>query len=245
MKLTGNKILITGGGSGIGLGLTDRFVAEGNEVIICGRRSSVLDEVSDRLPSVTTRSCDLSIESQRIELFDWIKAEHGDVNVLINNAGVQNWVEISDADFYEKSKQEVEINVLAPLHMTTLFLQLQAPETLMNVTSQLSFVPLLNVPTYCSTKAFLHSLTISSRHQLQARGIEVIEIIPPGLDTDLGGEGLHDDFPPVESFITSIFEQLKSGHSELTFGSSAQLAEGYSELVKDTFKQLNKVQLAT
>ena len=239
MKLTGNKILITGGGSGIGLGLTERFVAEGNQVIICGRRSSALDEVSDRLPGVTTRKCDLSVESQRIDLFDWINAEHADMNVLVNNAGVQSWVEIPNAGFYEKSKKEVEINVMAPLHLTTLFLQLQSPDTLMNVTSQLSFVPLLKTPTYCSTKAFLHSLTISSKHLLNARGIEVIEIIPPGLNTDLGGEGLHDDFPPVEDFIASIFEQLKSGHSELTFGTSAPLAEGYAELIKDAFERLN------
>ena len=99
MKLTGNKILITGGGSGIGLGLTERFVTEGNEVIICGRRLSVLDEVSDRLSAVSTRACDLSVESERIDLFNWVKAEHADTNVLINNAGIQSWGEISDPDF--------------------------------------------------------------------------------------------------------------------------------------------------
>ena len=85
----------------------------------------------------------------------------------------------------------------------------------------------------------MHSFTISSKNLLQAQGIEVIEIIPPGLDTDLGGKGLHDQFPPVEDFIASIFEQLKSGHSELTFGTSTPVSEGYAELIKDTFEQLN------
>ena len=239
MKLAGNKILITGGGSGIGLGLTERFVAEGNLVIICGRRSSVLEEVSENLSGVITRPCDLSVESQRFDLFEWVKAEHPDTNVLINNAGIQNWIDIPDADFYEKSKQEIETNVVAPLHLTTLFSQLQKFDTLINVTSQLSFVPFLKTPTYCSTKAFMHSFTLSSRRLLQARDVEVIEIIPPGLDTQLGGEGLHDGFPPVEEFIESIFEQLKSGDSELTFGTSKPVAEGHAELIKDVFEQVN------
>lgn len=239
MKLKDNKILITGGGSGIGLGLTERFVKEGNQVIICGRRNDVLKSITKRFPSVITKTCDLSLEDQRIELFEWIQSEHGDLNALVNNAGIQNWMNISDADFYERSKKEIEINALAPLHLTTLFLKLKSLDTLINVTSALSFVPLTKTPTYCSTKAFFHSFTVSLRHLLRTQNIEVIEIIPPGLNTDLGGEGLHDDFPSVADFIESIFDQLQMGKKELTFSYSEQLSQGTNELTKDLFDKMN------
>lgn len=239
MKLRDNKILITGGGSGIGLGLTERFVKEGNKVIICGRRKEVLESISERFPSVITKSCDLSLEDQRIELFEWIQSEHKDLNALVNNAGIQNWMNISDADFYEKSKKEIEINVLAPLHLTTLFIKLKSLDTVINVTSALSFVPLTRTPTYCSTKAFFHSFTVSLRHLLRTNDIEVIEIIPPGLNTDLGGQGLHDDFPSVDDFIASIFDQLQMGKKELTFSYSEQLSLGTYELTKSLFNKMN------
>ncbi len=125
MKLANNKILITGGASGIGLGLTERFIKENNTVIICGRRQEVLKEVSDKLPSVITKVCDLSVEAERIDLYDWVSKNHSDLNILVNNAGIQNWMDISDRDFYKKASNEISINVLAPIHLTTLFANLK------------------------------------------------------------------------------------------------------------------------
>ena len=90
MKLANNKILITGGATGIGLGLTKRFIRENNTVIICGRREAALKDVADEFPSVITRVCDLSREADRLELYNWIAVHHSDLNVLVNNAGVQN-----------------------------------------------------------------------------------------------------------------------------------------------------------
>ena len=90
MKLSNNKILITGGASGIGLGLTERFIKENNTVIICGRREEVLLEAKEKFPSVITKVCDLSKEEERIELYNWISKHHSDINVLVNNAGIQN-----------------------------------------------------------------------------------------------------------------------------------------------------------
>src|SRR5450755_4045762 len=117
MQLSNNKILITGGGSGIGLGLTERFIKENNTVIVCGRRESVLKEVSERFPSVITKRCDLSVESERVELYKWISNNHSDLNVLVNNAGIQQWMSISDTDFYQRAKAELAINVEAPIHL--------------------------------------------------------------------------------------------------------------------------------
>ena len=90
MNISQNKILITGGGSGIGLGLTERFIAENNSVIICGRRQKILDEVSQKYPSVITRKCDLSVAEERVELHQWIVEHHSNLSVLINNAGLMD-----------------------------------------------------------------------------------------------------------------------------------------------------------
>lgn len=239
MKLQNNKILITGGASGIGLGLTERFIQENNTVIICGRRADVLKEVEDKFPSVITKVCDLSLESERITLYEWIAKEHQDLNVLVNNAGIQNWMEVSDNDFYAKASHEINTNVLAPIHLTSLFINLPSLATIINVTSGLAFVPLTKVPVYCATKAFFHSFTLSLRHTLKAKAIEVIEMIPPALNTDLGGKGLHDEYPPVSAFIEAIFQQLEEGKTELTFGFSEMLSKANPEVINATFNRMN------
>lgn len=239
MNLANNKILITGGASGIGLGLTERFIQENNTVIICGRRESVLNEVKEKFPTVITKVCDLSIETERIELFNWIKENHSDLNVLINNAGIQKWMSVTDADFYESMKAELSTNIEAPLHLTSLFINLPSLKTVMNVTSGLAFSPFAKVPVYSATKAFFRSFTISLRHLLKEKNIEVVEIIPPALNTDLGGIGLHDAHPSVSSFIESIFEQLKEGRQELTFGTSETRLNASVPELKASFEALH------
>jgi uncharacterized oxidoreductase len=239
MKLINNKILITGGASGIGFGLTERFIQENNTVIICGRRETALQEVKEKFPSVITKVCDLSIEEERIELYKWISKNHSDLNVLVNNAGIQNWMSISDDNFYEKASTEVNTNILAPIHLTNLFIGLKSLDTIINVTSGLAFVQLSKVPVYCATKAFFHSFTLSLRHMLKSKNIEVIEMIPPALNTDLGGKGLHDGQPAVSDFVNSVFQQIKEGKLELTFGYSEILAKATPEVINATFKQMN------
>lgn len=239
MKITDNKILITGGASGIGLGLTERFIKENNTVIICGRRESVLKEVADKFPSVITCVCDLSNEADRVELYKWVEENHSDLNVLVNNAGIQNWMTASDNSFYEKANEEVSINVLAPMHLTNLFINLKSLTTIVNVTSGLAFIPLSQVPVYCATKAFMRSFTLSLRHQLKPRNIEVIEMIPPALNTDLGGAGIHDGHPAVSDFVESVFLQMKEGKTELTFGTSETRAKANNEVISDYFNKMN------
>lgn len=239
MKTANNKILITGGASGIGLGLTGRFIEEDNTVIICGRDEAKLKAAASQYPSVVTHVCDLASEAERVALFDWLKQNHNDLNVLINNAGIQNWMNISDSDFYQKAKLETEINVLAPLHLAQLFTQLPSLDTLMNVTSGLAFTPFSKVPVYCGTKAFMRSFTMSLRHLLKPRNIEVIEIIPPALNTDLGGKGIHDAHPPVSEFIEYIFKQLKEGRNELAFGTSEGRLAANNDTVLEYFNKMN------
>ena len=240
MKLTNHKILITGGATGIGLGLAERFIKENNTVIICGRRESALKEVAARFPSVIIKKCDLTNANEREELYQWITKEHPDLTVLVNNAGMQQWMNISDEDFFARAKEEIAINIEAPLHLTTLFIKLNALNTIMNVTSGLSFVPLTKTPVYSATKAFFHSFTLSLRHLIKSKGVEVIEIIPPALNTDLGGKGLHDAAPPVSDFIESIFEQLKQGKTELTFGFSEMMTKAGPEDLQKAFSRMNQ-----
>ena len=239
MKTSNNKILITGGGSGIGLGLTERFIADGNTVIICGRREKVLAAAAARFPSVVTRVCDLAIPGERLELYEWVREHHPDLNVLVNNAGIQNWMNVSDEGFFDRAQAEVAINVLAPIHLTNLLLELPRLDTVINVTSGLSFVPLSKVPVYCATKAFLRSFTLSLRHQLKSKPVEVIEMIPPALNTDLGGKGIHDGMPAVSEFIASVFQQMKEGKTELTFGTSAPRAQANNEAISEYFNRMN------
>ena len=241
MKTTNNKILITGGASGIGLALAERFIENGNTVIICGRRETALKEASVKLPSVITRVCDLSIDTERERLFKWISEEHPDLNVLVNNAGIQQWMSISDSDFFTRAKEEITINIEAPVHLTYLFQNLKSLATIMNVTSGLSFAPLIKTPVYSGTKAFFHSFTVSLRQLLKSKNIEVIEIIPPALNTDLGGKGIHDFAPPVSGFIESIFKQLEEGKTELTYGFTEQVSQAGSEVLRKSFEKINQL----
>jgi uncharacterized oxidoreductase len=239
MKLANNKILITGGATGIGLGLVERFFQEGNAIIICGRRASVLQEVRDKYPAVITRVCDLANEADRASLYHWVAEKHADLNVLVNNAGMQNWMNISDEDFFSKAKIEIAINIEAPLHLTALFLKLPKLDTIINVTSGLSFVPFAKVPVYSATKAFFHSFSLSAQYQLKSRNIEVIEMIPPALNTDLGGKGLHEGQPPVTDFVAAVFQQMKEGKTALSFGFSEQMVKATPEGIQAAFNRLN------
>ncbi|WP_416443681.1 SDR family oxidoreductase [Leeuwenhoekiella sp. A16] len=239
MNLSNNKILITGGGSGIGLGLTERFYNENNTVIICGRRQEALQQVKSKFPNIITRVCDLAEESQRQDLYNWISKNHSDLNVLVNNAGIQNWIKIEDDDFYNRASQEITTNILAPLHLISLFANLKSLKTLINVTSGLAFMPFTKVPVYSATKAFFHSFTLSTRYLLKSKNIEVIELIPPALNTDLGGKGLHDSAPPVSDFIDSVFKQLHEGKTEITFGFSEAISKANPEEIKAHFERMN------
>ena len=239
MKLSGNKILITGGATGIGSGLAQRFIKENNTVIICGRRESALKEAAGKFPSIITRVCDLAIAGERESLFNWIANEHDDLNVLVNNAGIQHWMSVTDNNFFQRAKDEITINIEAPLHLTSLFLDINSLNTIINVISGLAFSPLAKVPVYCASKAFLHSFSLSLRYMLRSKDIEVIELIPPALNTDLGGKGLHDEFPAIDGFIESSFEQLKQGKTTITYGYSEAMIKAGPEELQKAFARMN------
>ncbi|MEK3686487.1 SDR family oxidoreductase [Paenibacillus sp. FSL R10-2736] len=226
MKLTGNTILITGGGSGIGLAFAERFISGGNTVIITGRREQVLQDAKDKFPGLITRVSDLNIESERIALFDWVTANYPEVNVLVNNAGTQQRFNVLKADArnnWAYFNQEITTNLEAPLHLAMLFAPLFAAReaaAILNVTSGLAFTPFAIGPIYSATKAALHSFTMSLRLQLSDTSVEVIEVAPPAVNTDLGGSGLHVHGEPLDAFTDGIFQRLAEGQQEIGYGTS-------------------------
>jgi len=192
-SLAGHTILVTGGASGIGFALASRFAKAGSTVIICGRREDQLEWAKKQVPALITVRGDVSTDTGRVALFEKVSKEYPKVDMLVNNAGIQNRLPpLTVEQDWSKYKSEIAINYEAPIHLTMLFLphfmKLEAAY-IMNVTSGLSFVPLSFLAGYSATKAGMHSFTLSLRHQLKDTKVKVIECIPPAVNTDLGGKG--------------------------------------------------------
>jgi uncharacterized oxidoreductase len=149
MDLGSNTVLITGGATGIGFALAERFLAAGSEVILCGRREEKLREAKDKHPQMSTRVCDVAEEADRVALFNWAVGEFPHLNVLVNNAGVQRRFQLAQASEWEAMRQEIAINFESVVHLSALFiphlLGRQRP-AIVNVTSGLSFVPMASAP---------------------------------------------------------------------------------------------------
>lgn len=189
MNLSNNTILITGGATGIGFELAKEFIQRGNTVIVCGRREDKLEEAKQLLPQLITQQCDLSDMEQRRSLFRFCVTEYPQLNVLINNAGIQREIDFRKGEEeYSNGANETSINIEAVFHLTALFTPhlLQQPSAaIINVSSGLGLVPLVIVPVYSATKAAMHSFSISLRRQLKNTSVKVYELMPPIVDTDL------------------------------------------------------------
>jgi uncharacterized oxidoreductase len=243
MNLANNTVLITGGASGIGFALAERFVRAGSTVIVCGRRADKLQEAQQKLPGLHTHVCDVGNAAERVALLDWVRTEFPALNVLVNNAGIQNRVQLAtDTEDWEARRQEIIINVEAPIHLAMLFidqLQAQAHPAIINVTSGLAFAPAAFVPIYSATKAALHSFTLSLRHQLKQTPIQVLEIVPPAVNTDLGGPGLHTFGVPVDDFADSVMARLAAGEVEVGYESSETRRLASRTELDAAFEQMN------
>jgi uncharacterized oxidoreductase len=211
--MTGNTILVTGGGTGIGRGLAEALHRLGNRVVIAGRRREPLQEVAAANPGIEQLSLDQSdpadIRRFAIKLTD----HYPEVNVLINNAGIQR-VEDLTSGGPGTAEQTVAINLLGPIRLTAALLPslLGKPHAaILNVTSGLAFMPSAPTPTYCATKAALHSYTQSLRYQLRETAVQVIEIVPPMVQTALQGErGFDPRAMPLDDYIAETMTLLQT-----------------------------------
>lgn len=218
MKLTGNTILITGGGSGIGKALAKAFYDKGNKIIIAGRQTNKLEAVASAFPGMIFMAVDMTSPVSITAFSEKIIAEHPDLNVIINNAGIMVPEDLLTAPAnLEIAERTVLTNLLGPIRLTSSLLphlMQQKSSTIMMVTSGLAFVPLVMTPTYNATKAALHSYSIALRQQLKDTSTKVIEIIPPYVQTELMGIQQASDphAMPLGDFIDEVMLLLEQNN---------------------------------
>ena len=243
MKLTGNTILITGGGTGIGLGLAGAFARRGNEVVICGRRQEKLDEACRQVPRLRAHRCDVRDAADRQRLFDAIAADGLAINVLINNAACMRPYDFTEPDGLdvEGLHQDVAANFVAPMEMIRLFLPMlrkRERATIINVSSPGGVVPVSRFPIYCASKAAMISFTRSLRHQL-AEEVKVVTLYPPSVDTAMmAGVGLPTI--SVEECNREIMKRLARGRDEIWIGEARYIPIFSRLMPKRIFGIVNK-----
>lgn len=249
MKTNGNTVLITGGATGIGFALAEALVKAGNKVLICGRRKARLEEAKKKLPEIQVRQCDLSQKKDLESLCNWVRNNHKDLNILVNNAGIQRAINLRKgrAELL-RGEDEVQVNFTTPIYLSAYFTPLllkKKDAAIINVSSGLGFVPIAAMPVYCATKAGIHMSTVSLRHQLRNNSVKVFEIIPPAVDTELGkgttGESGEDyrGIPPSE-VAAATMRALKNDEYEIVVGEAKNLVQGSRQNFEKTFQALNE-----
>jgi uncharacterized oxidoreductase len=248
MEISGNTVLITGGATGIGYAMAEAFLAAGNEVIICGRRKEKLLEAQKKHPEFHIKVCNVAEEANQKKLADWITTNFSNLNILVNNAGVQR-----DIDFtkgiteFLAGESEIKINLEAPIVLCGLFIPYltgKKEAAIINVSSGLGFVPAARMPVYSATKAALHAFSMALRHQLLKLGIKVFEVVPPAVDTELNPEGrakrgrFKANLSP-EEFVASVMKGIKDDVFEIGYGmTEGSIKASRAELDK-SFQQMN------
>lgn len=218
MHMTGNTILITGGTSGIGRALAEAFHDRGNRVIVTGRRLPLLEEIAAERPGLVGLPLDLDNPNSLPRLASDVRLLFPELNMLIANAGISRsedmTVEGWDAS---TARSVVETNIMGVLEVTAAFLPLlkgREGATLMATSSNLAFIPRADFPTYCASKAFLHSWLQSLRHQLRKIPVEVLELSPPYVQTELTGDHQASDprAMPVAAYVAEVMQLLETGN---------------------------------
>ena len=207
MKMAGNTILITGGGSGIGRELAQRFHALGNVVIVAGRRSEALEETIAGRDRMCAMMLDVDDPDAIAAIARRVITEHPRFNVLINNAGIMRREDLTRSRDLGDAEETIVTNLLAPIRLTNALidhLAAQPDPAIVNVSSGLAFVPLSATPTYSATKAAIHSYTVSLRTQLKGK-VDVIELMPPGVQTELTpGQSAREGYMPLGEFADEM-----------------------------------------
>jgi uncharacterized oxidoreductase len=207
MKTSGNTILITGGGSGIGAALAQRFHAQGNRVIVAGRRRDALDAVVAGGDGMFAMTLDVESAEGVEDFASRVIAEHPSLNVVINNAGIMRFEALDTRRDLADAEATITTNLLGPIRLTNALidhLTARGDGAIVNVTSGLAFVPLVDTPTYNATKAAIHSYTVSLREALKGK-VEVIELAPPAVQTGLTpGQESRPGYQPLDEFIDQV-----------------------------------------
>jgi uncharacterized oxidoreductase len=217
MKMTNNTILITGGTSGIGRALAEAFHDRGNRVIVTGRRQDMLDSIAEGRPGIVGMHLDLCDPQTLSRLVSDLRIRFPELNVLIANAGISRTEDMTSGDWDTSDAEAiVQTNILGVLRVVAAFLPTlreQSNATIMATSSALAFVPRADFPTYCASKAFLHSWLTSLRHQLRKTAVEVLELSPPYVQTELTGalQATDPRAMPLSSYISDVMQMLEQG----------------------------------
>jgi len=218
LNLIGNTILITGGGSGIGRGLAEAFYKLGNQVVIAGRRQELLDQTASASPGMKAIVLDIEDPASIASGVDKLLKHFPNLDVVINNAGIMRPEDLKKGET-TAAEAIVDTNLLGPIRLTAALLPhlLEQPSaTIVNVSSGLAFVPLALTPTYCATKAAIHSYTQSLRYQLKDTSVSVLEIVPPWVATELMGATPDDPRAmPLDKFIEETMAILATSAEEI------------------------------
>ena len=244
---SGHKVFITGGATGIGFAIAKAFRGLGNDVLICGRRKDRLDGAAKLLPGMKTFQCDISKAEDRARLYSFVDDSFGGVDILINNAGIQRQADfLAGEDGVKSSHEEISTNLEAQLCVLAHFVPLLSKKgraAIVNVSSGLGFVPLARFPVYSATKAAMHSLTLSLRHQLKASGIDVFELIPPTVyDTELKGKPLEKTewMSSSTDVADALIHGMESGEQEIAVGAAKRWDRASRDDLDSMFKEINR-----
>ena len=211
MKTSGNTILITGGGSGIGEALAHRFHDQGNTVIVAGRRQGALDKAIEGRANMHALTLDVESAEGVADFAKRLLAAYPALNVVINNAGIMRFEDVTKSRDLADVEAMITTNLLGPIRLIDALidhLAAQSDAAIVNVTSGLAFVPLTVAPTYCATKAAIHSYTIALREELKGR-VEVIELAPPAVQTGLTpGQDTRPGYQPLNEFADEVMAKF-------------------------------------
>lgn len=215
MNISGNTILITGGNAGIGRALAEALHAEGNTVIVTGRRRDALEQTVAANPGMVGEVLDIADAGAIPAFASKLLADHPALNVVIHNAGIMIAEDLlADPVDLTVAESTIVTNLLGPIRLNAALLphlRRQADATVVTVSSGLAFVPLAATPTYNATKAAIHSYSQSLRHQLRDTSVGVIEIVPPAVATDLmPGHAENPNSMPLADFIRETVALLKA-----------------------------------
>lgn len=217
MRMTGNTILVTGGTSGIGRALAEAFHDRGNRVIVTGRRSALLEQITAARPGIAGLHLDLDEPSSLARLAEEVKSRFPELNMLIANAGISRAEDMAACGWDSTVAQAiVDTNIMGVLRVTAAFLPIlrrRPGAAILATSSNLAFVPRTDFPTYCASKAFLHSWLQSLRHQLRKVPIAVLELAPPYVQTELTGSGQASDprAMPLAAYVDEVMRLLEAG----------------------------------
>jgi len=248
MDIAGNTVLITGGATGIGYAIAESFLEAGNEIIICGRREERLLEAQKKHPEFHIKVCNVAEEADQKALVEWMSSKFSNLNILVNNAGVQRDIDFTTGiSEFLSGENEIKINLEAPIVMTGRFIPYltgKKEAAIINISSGLGFVPAARMPVYSATKAGLHAFSMALRQQLLKFGIRVFEVVPPAVDTELNPDGRSKrgnykiDLKPKE-FVTAVMQGFKNDIFEIGYGMTEGHIKASREELDKSFQQMN------